>query len=142
MNDFQAALGISQLSRLDKTVKKRLEIVQAYRDKLKGIESIELLDPAFDKRTSYHLMLVLLDFEKIETPKEKLMEALQEKGIGTQVHYIPLYHHPVPELGTKRLAESYPHTEAFYKKALSLPLHTQMTKKDVERVVKTLKAFC
>ena len=63
------------------------------------------------------------------------MEALHQKGVGTQVHYLPIYRHPMIRERCGEMAEYFPHTEEFYRCALTLPLFVGMTQSDVTHVV-------
>lgn len=130
---FQAALGLNQLKRIDNFISKRRLLVKRYRRNLAGIANISLLTDVHDEYTAFHLFPVQIDFQAFNTTREKLMQALQEKGIGSQVHYIPLYRHPV--LG-KREDDflQFPKTELYYQQALSLPLYYDLTESQVDLV--------
>lgn len=134
--EFQAALGLSQLRRIEHFIEQRRKLVKIYRDLLKGIEGIQLFVSDFDAFTCFHLLVVQIDFKKFRKKREEVIQALRDqKGIGTQVHYIPLYHHPIFK---NDLAEYYPETEKYYQECLSLPLYSEMKEADVKRVVKAL----
>lgn len=138
LTDFQAALGLSQLKRLDEWIEKRRFLVGRYREFFKGNSSIELFDASYDSRTAYHLMVVQIDFEKKGLTRTSLMEALKKQGIGTQLHYIPLYRHPCYRRLVGEIEEYFPEMETYYKRALSLPLFPEMSEGDVARVSKAL----
>jgi len=137
--EFQAALGLSQLKKIDTLNQKRSKLVASYRAHLTGVPHLKLSDPSFDSLTSYHLMVVLIDFEALKKNRREVMEKLKEAGIGTQVHYIPLYRLSA----FKRFGKETdcPNMETFYSQALSIPLFPEMTENDVERVSKALKTF-
>ncbi len=132
MTSFQAALGLSQLKRLDDIAAKRRALVKKYREKLKGVR---LFDEKHDDRTCYHLFVTQMDFKK--RGREAFMNQLHDKGVGSQVHYIPLYRQPVVSKGEQWI-ERCPEMEAYYKRALSLPLYPEMTPEDVERVAEAM----
>lgn len=136
LTDFQAALGLSQLKRLDAFVTKRRELVKVYREKLAGLEFVRCFDSIYDSQSAYHLFVLQIDFEELDLERGEAMTELKERGIGTQVHYIPVYRHRIIE---GNLSEYFPETEAYYSQALSLPLFYEMSVEDVERVVKELK---
>lgn len=137
--DLQAALGRSQLARLDAFIAHRRALVQSYREQLKGIPTIKLFTDRHDAAASFHLFVVQIDFAAHKTTREQVMQKLKASGIGTQVHYIPLYRHPycVDQWGD--LTEYFPETESYYAQALSLPLYHDLTLADIDRVVKELK---
>lgn len=141
LTSFQAALGLSQFNRLGDFIAKRRLLVKHYRKLLKDIPHLHLFTDRFDEQTAFHLLVVQIDFEAYQTTRERVMKALHAKGIGTQVHYIPLYHHPVFARQGKEWATLLPETEAYYAQALSLPLYFDLTERDVERVCDTLKAI-
>lgn len=137
--DFQAALGRSQLARLDSFIAHRRALVQAYREQLKSIPTIKLLTDRHNADTSFHLFVVQIDFPAHKTTREQVMQQLKAAGIGTQVHYIPLYRHPYCTDQWGDLSPYFPETENYYAQALSLPLYYDLTLADVERVARELK---
>jgi UDP-4-amino-4,6-dideoxy-N-acetyl-beta-L-altrosamine transaminase len=139
MTDIEAALGLSQLKKLDRFVARRAALAAAY-DRM-----LELLAPWVrpvgagpDEAPSLHLYQVLIDFPAIGLSRDQVMRALVEQGIGTQVHYIPVYRQPYfrARYGPMRL----PGAEAFYAAVLALPLFPAMADDDVERVLRALAA--
>lgn len=138
--DMQAALGISQLKRLELFIEKRRQLMRTYRELLAPVKEIQLLTSQHDQHTAFHLCVALIDFDARKKSRAEVMTRLKERGIGTQVHYIPLYRHPYFVERWGEIQEFFPHTETYYSRALSLPLFYDMTLGDVERVVKELKA--
>lgn len=138
LTDFQAALGNSQFKRIDQTVEKRRKLIKEYRKLLKKTQNIKMFSEEFDDMTSFHLAVVQIDFEAFGTSHEKVMQTLQEKGIGTQRHYIPIYRHPVFLKSSGDISEYFPEMERYYKEALSLPLYTSLKIEEVRYVVETL----
>lgn len=137
--DIHAALGLSQLRRLDKIVSKRRELVAAYRENFKNDSEIRLFTDKFDAITAFHLFVVQIDFESFHTSRTEVMTKLMNEGIGSQLHYIPVYRHPFFTHKKGDISEYFPNMEKYYAQALSLPLFYDMEVKDVERVVNTLK---
>ncbi len=133
MNDFQAALGLSQLKRLDTFVQKRRDLVKTYREKLKDVPNIRLFTDIFDDRTSFHLMVVQID------NRDEIMSKLKDKSIGSQVHYIPVYKHPFFTKKNGDISEYFPNMEGYFAQALSLPLYPDLTVEDVDRIVALLE---
>jgi UDP-4-amino-4,6-dideoxy-L-N-acetyl-beta-L-altrosamine transaminase len=134
MTDFQAALGLSQLKRLDDVKGKRRVLVEEYR---RTLEDCRLFDARYDSYSCYHLMVAQIDFEKANISRQQIMDSLKERGIGTQVHYIPLYYHPVFSK-RERWQERCPQMETYYSQALTLPLFPEMNEADVGRVSQAL----
>ena len=137
--EFQAALGRSQLKRINSFIAKRRELMNVYREKTKAIPHLKLFTDAFDGHTAFHLCVVQIDFSAHKTTREKVMNRLKKQGIGTQVHYIPLYRHPyfVDKYGEQH--ENFPETELYYAQALSLPLYYDLTTEEVDRIVGVLR---
>lgn len=137
--DFQAALGLSQFKRLDQFIAKRRKLVRLYRDKLSKVPHLKLFNSDFDSKTAFHLFVVQIDFQAYGTTREVVMEKLKERGIGTQVHYIPLHTHPYfkNRQGTQELF--LPENDLYYAQALSLPLYYDLTEEEVKKVCKELQ---
>lgn len=136
--DIQAALGLSQIKRLETFVKWRRKLVKLYRECLGHVEGIRLFTDAQDDYTAFHLFVVQIDFKKFKTSRTQVMERLKERGIGTQYHYVPLYRHPVYADHTPDLSEYFPNMEQYYAQGLSLPLYNTLKEEQVEKVCREL----
>lgn len=136
--EFQAALGLSQLLRIEEFIEKRRKLVACYRKLLKDVPYISILPEEYDSSTAFHLFVVKIDFEAYKTKRERVMEALFDEGIGTQVHYIPVYHHPCLRKKMGDISSQFPGMERYYSTALSLPLYFDLKFEEVDRVVSTL----
>ncbi|MBP6014015.1 MAG: UDP-4-amino-4,6-dideoxy-N-acetyl-beta-L-altrosamine transaminase [Alphaproteobacteria bacterium] len=136
--DVLCALGTSQLKKLDKFAARRRELVAIYDNELARLAPhIKPLARTPNNTPAWHLYVSLIDFETIGIDRAVLMRRLQLKGIGTQVHYLPLYRQPFyremePEL-TLAGADEY------YRRTLSLPLFPSMSDSDPARVVDALQ---
>ena len=140
ITDIQCALGRSQLQRLGTYVTRRAAIAERYAAAMSDFgPHVTVLKRVPDCRPAWHLAVVLVDFDHIGRSRADLMGALRAAGIGTQVHYIPVHLQPY----YRRLygERSLPGAEAYYAKALSLPLFPAMSDADTDRVIRTLSAL-
>jgi UDP-4-amino-4,6-dideoxy-N-acetyl-beta-L-altrosamine transaminase len=138
MTDMQAALGRSQLSKLAFFKQRRREIVNKYNNTFADIPYI--ITPYEEKNVDscFHLYVLQFDFEKLEKSRKQIMGELREKGIGTQVHYIPVNSQPYYRNRFAYKKEDYPVSENYYEKALSIPLYPMMNNFDIEYIVTTI----
>ena len=135
LTDIQAALGISQLKKLDNFIRKREKIAAKYDKELKEIYGLTLPKLLFkDRKSSWHIYPIRVEREK----RRYVFEELQKSGIGVQVHYIPVYWHPYyQKLGYKR--GSCPNAEKWYESEISIPIYPSLKKEEQEKVIKKLK---
>lgn len=134
IHELGAAMGLSQLKNIETHLAKRRELVRYYRKVFKDIEEVKLPDPSYDLLSSHNLFVVEIDFEKLGQSRDEIMKAFRKLHIQTQVHFIPLYHHPYFKKHYSFKKEDFPFTEAYYSKALSLPLFSHMTFEEIDRV--------
>jgi len=139
LTDMQAALGVSQLDRLARFRSRRKEIIKLYNDAFCDISTLMVPFEHPDCDTNFHLYILLWDFDVIKKTRAEIMHTLREKGIQTQVHYIPIHTQPYYQkhLGTN--LGQYPKAEKYYQRCLSLPLHPSMSDNDVARVVEEVR---
>jgi UDP-4-amino-4,6-dideoxy-N-acetyl-beta-L-altrosamine transaminase len=137
MTDVEAALGLSQLGKLERFIQRRLDLAADYDRLLEPLApTVQPVRAGADERPSLHLYQVRIDFEAAGRTRDQVMRSMADQGIGTQVHYIPLYRQPYfkARYGPMRLAGA----EAFYARVLALPLFPAMADGDPERVVAAL----
>lgn len=137
ITDIQCALGNSQLRKLGKFLKRRQEIAAQYRNAFDGLDFITPLKEPENAQCAYHLFVVLIDFKGLGLSRTEVMQMLKENGIGTQVHYIPVYQQPYYQKevqGVKELKQ----TEKYYDQCLSIPLFPGMTDTDVKKVISAI----
>jgi UDP-4-amino-4,6-dideoxy-N-acetyl-beta-L-altrosamine transaminase len=135
LTDFQCALGISQLKRLDDFIAKRHKIAKRY---AKAFENT-IIKPLYKYNTnsSYHLYVVMVDFEKLAISKEELFVKMKQKGIGIQLHYIPINKQPYYQsLGYGN--EDTQNMDRYYKQCFSLPIYPTFTNQQQEYVINNL----
>lgn len=135
--DVLCALGISQLSKLDRFVERRRALTARYETLLAPLSPLVRLAarPAWSD-PALHLLTVLIDFEAAMTTRAAVVESLKAQGIGSQVHYIPVHRQPyyVNRYGLADL----PGADAWYGRCLTLPLYPGMEDEDPQRVVEAL----
>ena len=135
--DIHCALGLSQLKKLDRFAERRRWLMERYRQLLAPLSPLVRLAPApTDCEPAWHLCSVLIDFAAAGRTRAQVMAALRERGIGSQVHYIPVHLQPYYRRRYGELA--LPGAESYYARCLSLPLFPGMADRDVERVVEAL----
>jgi len=141
LTDIQAALGLSQLTRLASFISRRREIALAYDSQLGGLPHVALLQSELTirARSGLHLYLIHADWATLGLTRSAVMTRLAEHGIGTQVHYIPVYRQPYYARRQKYDAELFPVTEYYYGGCLSLPIFPDLSDEDVERVAATVR---
>ena len=141
MTDVEAALGASQLTKLDRFMARRRELAEAYDRLLEPLAPVVRPIVAGEGQTpSLHLYAVHIDFEALGQTRDQVMRALAEQGIGSQVHYIPL--HRQPYFKDRYSALRLPGADAYYAGVLALPLFPAMADGDPERVARALSAIC
>jgi UDP-4-amino-4,6-dideoxy-N-acetyl-beta-L-altrosamine transaminase len=138
-NDIQCALGISQIAKLDRFVSRRRTLVSRYDGWLENLSPmIRPLARVPGCRAGWHLYGVRIDFAGLSVERADLMRRLKARGIGTQVHYIPVHFQPYYRERYGKV--NLPGAEEFYRETLSLPLFPAMREADVDRVVEGLTA--
>jgi len=136
MTDIQAALGMSQLARLDHFVQRRNSLARRY-DRLLADSALPVL-PLLqlpDRLSSYHLYVIRLQTDAIRQRHEEIFAFLREKGIGVNLHYIPVYRQPYHNQDEQK---NCPEAEKYYAGAITLPLYPDLKEEEQEQVVETL----
>ena len=137
LTDIQAALGISQLSRLKDIIKKRRHLVSCYNQALDDLP-LNLPSEANKVFSSCHLYVIRLQLSAINHSKKDIFEMLIQSEIGVNVHYIPVYKQPYYQQWgfSKTYCEN---AESYYSEAISLPLFPELTEKNQRYIITTLK---
>jgi perosamine synthetase len=139
ITDLQAALGLSQLGRIEQFMARRRELAHYYDGSFAGLPSMHPVQASGDARarSAHHLYIVDIDYLALGRSRRAVMADLKQRGIGTQVHYIPLYRQPFHRgLGQPK---DFPSAERYYNGCLSLPLHAALTDADATRVVSAVR---
>jgi UDP-4-amino-4,6-dideoxy-N-acetyl-beta-L-altrosamine transaminase len=140
MPDLLCALGISQLRKLARFHARRVELARAYDALLAPLAPDVMPVGRHDVPHGWHLYAVRIDFARLGLSRMRLMQALTARGIGTQVHYIPV--HRQPYYLARYGALSLPGADAYYERCLSLPLFPSMKNDEVARVAAALASVC
>lgn len=139
MTEIQSALGLTQLKKCDKFVSRRREIAKIYDQELSNLKYFDTISEPQDSFSAYHLYPVLIK-DKFSNKKKDIFNKLREKGLGVQVHYIPVYFHPYyQQLGFKK--GLCPVSEKFYEKEISIPMFPAMNDAQIQEVCSILKNF-
>lgn len=131
LTDFQCALGISQLRKLDDFVSRRRKIVDRYNKAFKDNPVVKIPPVSRHAKSSWHLYIIRL---KNGIDKKEAVNFLKSRGVGCQVHYIPVYQHPYYAKMNYN-PENYPNAETYYKECLSIPLFPAMEEQQIEKVI-------
>ena len=125
LTDIQAALGYSQLQRLDGFVRRRHELAARY-DQLLSDLPLKLPFSSPELYSGFHLYVVRIQSDKIKTPQREIFEALRSHGIGVNLHYIPIHRQPYYEKMGFNVGD-FPESESYYQEAISLPMYPDLT---------------
>jgi len=137
MTELQAALGLSQLGRLDEYVARRHKIAARYNQLLENLP-VTLPWQHPDSYSGLHLYVIRLNLPEISVSHRKVFESLREQGTGVNLHYIPVHTQPYyQQFGFE--AEDFPEAMNYYREAISLPMYPNFTSREQSKVVSALK---
>lgn len=136
MTDIQAALGISQMKRLDEFVVSRHKVAEVYQNLLASSPVITPWQHS-DSYSAFHLYVIRLRLDEIDSSHKQVFERMRAAGIGVNLHYIPIYRQPYY---AKHVYDpnDFPEAERYYKEAISLPMYPGLTEAQQKEVVKSL----
>ncbi|MBL4759716.1 MAG: UDP-4-amino-4,6-dideoxy-N-acetyl-beta-L-altrosamine transaminase [Mariprofundaceae bacterium] len=140
LTEIQCALAQSQLSKLDRFVKFRKKLALNYDEAFQGIENLTCVQVAQREYSGHHLYVVRIDFNLIGMSRAEFMRQLMQKGVGSQVHYIPVPLHPYYQSRGFSLSD-YPETEKYYREALSLPFYFNLSVEQQSLVVESIRSL-
>jgi dTDP-4-amino-4,6-dideoxygalactose transaminase len=137
ITDFQAALIVSQMRKLDMFVKRRKAIVQRYDEAFSKISEIIVQKEIPESDTCRHLYIIRLDLDKLNCTRREFFDAMSAENVQCQIHYIPVYWFPYYQhMGYER--GLCPNAEYVYSGIMSIPLYPAMKDQDVEDVIQAV----
>lgn len=138
MTDFQAALLLSQLKKLEQFKARRQEIVNRYNDAFEVMPEIIVQREIPQSNTCRHLYIIRMDLEKLACSRRQFFDAMEAEGVQPQIHYVPVYWFPYyRHLGYEK--GLCPNAEEIYRGIMSIPLYPKMSDKDVDDVIHAVK---
>ena len=137
MNDIQASLGISQMNSLEKFILKRNDLAQIYTKELKGLP-LTIQRVRKEDLSAWHIFVIHLKLNELKLSRLEIYNSLRNKGIGVNVHYIPVHLQPFyKNLGFNK--GDFPNSENYYDGAITIPLFTKLKKTEIKFVIQSLK---
>ena len=137
LTDIQCALALSQLSKLEKFLKKRLEISEKYDAAFANHGYLRPFQAGQRLSSGNHIYTLSIEFDRIGIPRQQLMQSLRDCGIGTQVHYLPVPMHPFYTRRGHNMAK-LPNAAEYYAKTLTIPLYYSLSTSDQDFIVDKL----
>ena len=137
--DLNCALGLSQLNRLTKFVKKRQKIAKIYDEFFKNIKDISSPKKFSDRQNSYHLYPILINNSLLKNGKDKIIKKFFKNKIKVQVHYIPVNSQPYFRKKYKFNKKNFKNSMLFFKSAISLPIYYDLNLKQINYIKKICK---
>jgi dTDP-4-amino-4,6-dideoxygalactose transaminase len=142
ITDFQSALGLSQLDKLERFWSTRDRLARGYRERLAGSPFVELPALPAAVRHGWHLFVVLLRPEAVSVPRDTILTALRAENIGAMVHYPLVYRHPFYRKRYGYGPGACPIAESVEARLITLPLFPTMTADDQDDVIRALEKVC
>lgn len=136
MTELQAALGVSQMSRLDAYVARRHALAKRYNQLLKSL-SVTLPFQHPDSYSGLHLYVIRVQTSQLNRTHRQIFDAFREEGIGVNLHYIPVHTQPYYQRLGFRVGD-YPQAERYYAEAISLPMYPNLSEQEQDQVVAAL----
>ena len=138
ITDFQSALLISQLDKLEIFSKRRKQIVERYDAAFSEMPEIIVQKEILESETTRHLYIIQLNLEKLNCTRREFFDAMAAENIQCQVHYVPVYWFPVyQKFGYKK--GNCPNAEKIYNGCMSIPLYPSLTDSDVDDVIRAVR---
>ena len=138
MTDVQAGLGLAQLKKIDWMLTKRKEIARIYTEAFSSRQ--EIMTPVVkpDRETAWHLYPIKLNLTMLTMTRDECIEHLSKSGIGTGVHFIPLYRHPYYKNNFNYHPKDFPNSEWIFERVISLPIYPDLADNEIKRIIEVL----
>ena len=134
LSDINCALGLSQLKKLDKFIKKRKKIFLYYNNNFKKLNHIKLYNYS-NKNNGYHLYILTINYKKLKCSKDDFIKKLIKKGINVQFHYPPIYSFSFYK---NKNRESFEGSEQYYKNSFSIPVYYSLSQNDQKYIIRNI----
>ena len=141
LTDIAAGLGVAQLKKADAFLTRRIQIADRYHEAFQELNELDLpLTYEGEEGTthSWHLYVIRLNLQRLQIDRNKIIDELRRKGIGTSVHFIPLHIHPYYRETYGYQSDDFPVAYETYQRIISLPIYAKMTDQDVNRVIESV----
>ncbi|MFZ3087168.1 MAG: DegT/DnrJ/EryC1/StrS family aminotransferase, partial [Methylotenera sp.] len=138
ITDMQCGLALSQFKKLDSFISRRRALAKKYDAAFVGMKNCSPAQSSGRDQSGHHLYVIRVDFESVGLTRGQFMQELRDRGIGSQVHYIPVPAQPhYRKLGHN--PDKYPNAQEYYKQALSIPLFYDLTDDQQSQIISTIK---
>jgi perosamine synthetase len=139
LTDIAAALGLAQLKKCERFWRTRERYATLYHEGCRDLPEIVCPQAASNIQHAWHLYVIQLELDRLRISRNDFIHRLQQAGIGSSVHFIPLHLHPYYAKTFGYRPSDFPVASKRYQKVLSLPLYSKMTETDVTRVIETIR---
>ena len=142
LSDVQASLGISQLKKINKFLKKRKRLAKFYNDKFKNNSLLKIPHVESYCEHAYHIYPLQINFNKLKINKIKFFSILKKKGYNLQVHYRPIYQQKYYKTNFNYNKNNFPISNNYYKNSLSLPIYYNLKNKTQKKIINIINNLC
>lgn len=139
LTDLQASLGIAQLRKCDVMRARRAALAERYNDALASLDCFETPQLPLEGQHAWHLYVIQVNSSVLRIDRNRVIEELKRRGIGTSVHFIPLHLHTLYQEKLGYRTGQFPNAEEHFERAISLPIYPGMTNEDSSRVIEALQ---
>jgi len=138
LSDIQAALGLVQMRKCDAMRDRRAMLAERYTSALSSLDAFEAPQCQREDGHAWHLYVIRVNGSALTISRDEVIAKLRELGIGTSVHFIPLHLHRLYQEQLGYRARQFPNAEKAYESSISLPIYSDMTEEEFDRVVEAL----